>query len=86
MPKYYFNRLEHLSSLIKMKATGSPVALARKLGVSERTVYEYVDILRSLGADIKYSKTKESYYYEKDGDFDFKFKQLDALKHLDGNV
>jgi len=75
MPKYYFNRLEQLDFLIKLKSTGCPASLAKRLCVSERTVYEYVDILKSLGADIRYSKAKQSYYYEKNGGFDFKFKE-----------
>jgi predicted DNA-binding transcriptional regulator YafY len=75
MPKYYFDRLDYLHSLIKRRATGAPEQLAKKLNVSERTTFEYIEILRSLGADIKYSRDRQSYYYTVDGSFDFHFKQ-----------
>lgn len=81
MPKYYFNRLEYLNSLIRKKATGSPQQLAKKLNVSERTIFEYVDILRSLGAEINYCRNRKSYYYSVDGTFDFQFKQTDEFRH-----
>jgi predicted DNA-binding transcriptional regulator YafY len=78
MPKYYFDRLEYLNQLIKKKSTGSPSELARKINVSERTTFEYIDILKSLGADVKFSRTRNSYYYTVDGTFDFKFKKGDT--------
>jgi predicted DNA-binding transcriptional regulator YafY len=76
MPTYYFNRLDYLNSLIRRKATGSPKQLANKLTVSERTVFAYIEILKSLGAEIKFCKVRQSYYYEKQGTFDFKFKSV----------
>lgn len=77
MPKYYFYRLDHLNDLIRKKSTGPPESLAKKLNVSERTIFEYVEILRSLGADIRYSREKRSYYYSMDGTFDFQFRKLE---------
>ena len=57
-------QLQRLDALIRRKATGTPVILAAKFGVSERTIYNLIDILRSLGAEIAYSREMESYYYE----------------------
>jgi predicted DNA-binding transcriptional regulator YafY len=73
MAKHYFNRLEYLDYLIRIKATGNPDILARKLNISKRTVYEYIDILKSLEAPILYDKHKETYYYTEIGRFHFKF-------------
>jgi predicted DNA-binding transcriptional regulator YafY len=73
MPKHYFNRLERLDFLIRIKATGTPKILSQKMGVSERTVYKYIEILQSLGAPVTYSKIKESYVYENEGYFNFRF-------------
>ncbi len=73
MPKYYFDRLEYLDSLIQRKGTGCPDTLAKKLAVSKRTVFEYIDILRFLGAAVKYDNFRESYVYENPGKFNFKF-------------
>lgn len=73
MPTHYFRRLERLDNLIRIKATGPPKILSRKMGVSERTIYKYIEILESLGAPVAYSKIKESYVYENDGYFNFRF-------------
>jgi predicted DNA-binding transcriptional regulator YafY len=75
MAKHHFNRLGHLNQLIRKKSTGSPTELAKKMNVSERTTFEYLEILKSLGADIKYSRTRRSYYYTEDGTFNFEFQK-----------
>lgn len=75
MPKHYFDRLGHLNQLIRRKSTGSPIELAKKMNVSERTAFEYLHVLKSLGADIKYSRTRRSYYYTEDGTFNFEFQK-----------
>jgi predicted DNA-binding transcriptional regulator YafY len=79
MSKYYFTRLEYLNQLIKKKSTGSPLELAQKMNVSERTTFYYLDTLKSLGADVKFSRTRNSYYYFVDGTFDFQFKKSDTV-------
>jgi predicted DNA-binding transcriptional regulator YafY len=75
MARHHFNRLEHLDYLIRLKATGSPDNLAKKLSLSVRTVFGYIDILKSLGAPIAYNKAKETYYYTESGSFYFKFQK-----------
>jgi hypothetical protein len=60
---YLLDRLHHL---IRRKGTGNPKALADRLDVSERTVYNLIDTLRGLGIDITYCKDKESYCYEEE--------------------
>ena len=57
-------QLQRLDALIRRKATGNPLTLASKFGVSERTIYNLLDMLKSLGAEIGYSREMESYYYE----------------------
>jgi predicted DNA-binding transcriptional regulator YafY len=86
MPKHYFSRLEHLDILIRTKSTGSPDQLATKLSVSKRTIFEYLDILKSLGAEIKYCKVRKSYCYYIPGKFDFKFKTALGLSLLIGVI
>lgn len=73
MPKHYFDRLEYLDKLIGRKSTGSPDNLARRINVSKRTIFEYIDILRSLGAGIEYCRYRETYYYKSLGSFNFRF-------------
>lgn len=73
MRKRYLNRLEYLDFLIRTKATGNPRVLARKLNISKRTVFEYIDLLKSLEAPIAYDRHQETYYYAEMGNFNFKF-------------
>jgi len=73
MPKYYFDRLERLDFLIRTKSSGCPQKLAGKLGVSKRTVFGYIDILKALGAEIEYDHYLQCYFYKREGRFCFQF-------------
>jgi len=73
MPNYNFSRLEYLDSLIRLSATGNPKALAKKLNISLRATYHYINLLRELGAPINYNRHRETYYYGEQGRFNFKF-------------
>ncbi len=55
--------LDRLDDLIRRRATGSPKQLACRLGVSKRTVYNFLDTLRDFGADVRYCPSRNSYYY-----------------------
>ena len=57
-------QLERLDALIRRKSTGSPKELARKFSVSERTVYNLLEALRQMGAEIEYCHSRCSYYYK----------------------
>jgi len=57
-------QLDRLDRLIDRSATGSPSALSRRFNVSERQVYRLIDTLRYLGGDIKYSRERQTYYYQ----------------------
>ena len=67
------NRLESLDYLIRSKATGTPDELAQRLEISERTLYEFLNEMRDLGACIRYSRSRRTYYYYKEGGFSLKF-------------
>jgi predicted DNA-binding transcriptional regulator YafY len=56
--------LVYLHELIDKKATDNPKQLAKKLGVCERIVYNYIEILKDMGAPILYCFATESYCYE----------------------
>lgn len=58
------NTIERIDQLIRLKATGSPDELANKLNLTRSTVYEIIDCMKAMDADIKYSKTRKSFYYE----------------------
>lgn len=69
----YFERIKHLDHLIKIKATGYPAQLAKRLNVSESTLYEHLAFMKGKGAPISYCKHRCSYYYEIEGCFNLEF-------------
>ena len=71
--KHYLNLLLQLDQFICQKATGSPPEFARKMGISERSLYEYLKVLKDLGAPIKWSRQDKSYYYSTEGQFRISF-------------
>lgn len=62
-------RLQRIDCLIRLKSTGSPDQLARRLGISRRCLYDYLQLMKDNGAPIKYNASRSSYYYEVEGQF-----------------
>ncbi|TDE12522.1 HTH domain-containing protein [Dyadobacter psychrotolerans] len=79
----YFERFRRLHRLISKKATGSPIELASKLDLSERAVFEYIRIMREIGAPISFCPIRRSYYYEREVRFDIGFRELDDKEVTD---
>ncbi|RIJ46176.1 helix-turn-helix domain-containing protein [Maribellus luteus] len=61
--------IERIDQLIRLKATGSPKALAEKLNVSESTIYRIVDTIKELGAPVDYNLVYQSYVYTEEVNF-----------------
>lgn len=61
-------RLEYVNYLIKRHATGNLETLARKNGLSRRAMTDFLRQMKNLGADIAYDRTKQTYYYKKNGE------------------
>jgi predicted DNA-binding transcriptional regulator YafY len=57
--------LKQIDKAIYKKKTGSPGALAESIGVSERQLYRYLDVIRKMGAPITFDEVKRTYYYSK---------------------
>jgi len=55
-----------MDQLIRLKATGCPAEFANKIRISERTLYNYLQILIDFGAKLHYNKYCCSYEYEGD--------------------
>ena len=68
-----FHRLDRINHLIRIKGTGTPSQLASRVGVGERTIYEYISIMKELGCPIRFCRERRSYYYDKDGEFKITF-------------
>jgi len=62
-------RLKHIDSLIRIKGTGTPDQLAQRLGMSRRSLFDYLNLMKDYGAPIKYCSQRQSYYYETEGRF-----------------
>jgi predicted DNA-binding transcriptional regulator YafY len=82
MTQEYLNKIERLDFLIRLKATGTPDQLASRLGMSKRSVINYLKLMRDNGAPIKFCHIRQSYYYIEEGFFkiSFSFKKKEASK------
>jgi predicted DNA-binding transcriptional regulator YafY len=58
--------LKRMDKMIRSQATGKPEEFASRLGVSERTMYNYLALLKGLGAPIQFSRVCDSYLYLED--------------------
>lgn len=61
--KNYLLRIQQLDRLIRLRRTGTPAELAERLGLSESSLYNYLNYMRESGAPILYSKKRKTYYY-----------------------
>lgn len=71
--KSLLHRLIRLDHLIQHKSTGCPADCAQKIGISERSLYDYLKILKEMGAPIKFSRGRRTYYYTEGGQFHISF-------------
>jgi predicted transcriptional regulator len=61
-----------LNELIANEQTGRPRDLASKLGITERSVYNYISFMKKeMKAPILYHPNRLSYIYNDDCDFKF---------------
>jgi transcriptional antiterminator len=68
--------IQLLIELIEQKNTGTPANLSKKLAVSERMIYKYLDILKSeFNAPIKFNRSTQSYYFTEAGSLDLRWKE-----------
>ena len=63
-----------------MKATGNSHDLAKRLGVSRSTVFEILETMRIMGAEIEYNKHRRSYFYVKEKVLAIGFVEKEKLK------
>jgi len=55
--------LERVDQLVRMKAAGNARQLTARIKVSKSTVYEILDLMKLMGADIEYCNKRGSYIY-----------------------
>jgi Mn-dependent DtxR family transcriptional regulator len=61
------SRIVYLDTLIRTKATGNVKQLAKKMNLSEPSVLNHIKELKELGCPIKFSRKRNTYYYENEG-------------------
>ena len=80
----FITRIQQIDHLIRIKGTGTPDALAFRLGISRRCLYDYINVMKEMGAPIKYDNFRMSYYYSEEGIFkiDFSFCKSQVAKNV----
>ncbi|HLD53777.1 MAG TPA: HTH domain-containing protein [Sediminibacterium sp.] len=76
MSKNFICTVKKLDHLICNANTGSAQDLARKMRLSTRCIYNYINIMKTNGAPIIYNRSRKSFIYQKSGNFYFGFSQL----------
>ena len=72
-------RIERIDYLIRSRATGTPVELARKLQLSESQLYHTIKIMKDIWhAPIYYSRSEQRYCYGERVKFVCAFKETDS--------
>ena len=60
------DRMKYIHRLIHKERTGNPEQFASKLQLSKRQLFNILEEMRILGLDIRYNKTRNTYYSLKD--------------------
>ncbi|WP_158250428.1 hypothetical protein [Aquimarina sp. I32.4] len=71
--------MDRIDQLIRLKATGTPLELASKLGVSKTKLYRVIRTMKALNAPMEYDVTLQSYVYVKAVGFKFGFHSRDTI-------
>ena len=71
----FINRLTEIDFLIRHKATGNARELSERIGISERSVFNYIKFMRNMGAPIIFHNGLNSYVYRNVGEFVVKFQE-----------
>ena len=73
MPRKFIDRFKRIDEIIANKSSGTPAQMASRLGISESTLYDFIAVMKELGAPIKFDKFNQRYYYEVEGHFNISF-------------
>lgn len=69
-------KIQQLIEGIHQGETGAPKDIAEKLGVSERMVYKYIEIIKTeFKAPIKYNRVSKTYFFEGKGKLDLRWQK-----------
>lgn len=69
----FLEKLVILEKLIRQGHTGTPDEIAERLSISRGTVYNIIEELNLQGVEIKYSRSRCTFYYKNDVFLDIYF-------------
>lgn len=70
--------IQFLHDLILKAESGNPKTLAQQLGISERSIYNYILYMKNeMGAPIRFDRSKNSYVYTEDCTFVLKHGKME---------
>lgn len=70
---HQIQRIERLDQLIRLKATGTPKELAKRLKVSRSTLYNILEFIKMQGVEVYYCSNRQSFCYKTEVYFCFGF-------------
>ncbi len=74
-------RIEKIDILIANGCTGHPEDLARAIGISQRSLFEYINLMKENGAPIQFDAKKGTYSYAHEGRFFILFGRVNDLQN-----
>ena len=78
----YLENLQRLIEAIEQRSTGNAREISLKLNVSERMVYNYLDVLKNeFGAPIKYNRAMKSYFFAEEGKIELQWQDGEGMKN-----
>jgi len=60
------DRILRMHQLIQREATGTPEVFAERFNIKRRQLYNILEEFKDYGAHIRYSRVKNTFYYEND--------------------
>ncbi len=84
----HLEQLNRMHSLIKFHRTGTPEQFAKRMGVSRSQLFKLLSELRTLGAPVYYSQTRQSYAYRRSVELQLGFVPVGSAgagSHLSGS-
>jgi Mn-dependent DtxR family transcriptional regulator len=60
-----WDKIKLIDQYIRKKKTGNSKKIAKKLKISERSFFNYLKIMKSMGAKIYFNKSKNRYCYKR---------------------
>ena len=70
----YFERLARIDQMISFRKTGNSIEFANKLNISRSLLMQDLEVLRSLGGDIAYSRSERTFYHRNTSRFFYGYK------------